>query len=124
MKVARLIGGAGTGKTTELLNIMKSVLPEVGRDPQAIGFASLTKAAREEMVNRASEAFDCHPSLLEGTGWFRTAHSTCHKMLQIKGDELLASDDKASKWIADRLRVNVSWRKVEDSGYKVCVGDD
>jgi hypothetical protein len=45
-------------------------------------------------------------------------------MLQIKGDELLASDDKASKWIADRLRVNVSWRKVEDSGYKVCVGDD
>jgi len=124
MQVARLIGGAGTGKTTELLNIMKAVLPKVGGDPSAIGFASLTKAAREEMVNRASEAFDCHTSLLEGTGWFRTAHSTCHKMLQVKGDDLLAGDDKASRWIADRLRVDISWRKVEDSGYRVCVGDD
>ena len=124
MQVARLIGGAGTGKTTELLNIMKRVLPEVGHDPQAIGFASLTRAAREEMVKRASEAFDCHPSLLEGPGWFRTAHSTCHKMLGIKGDELLAGDDKASKWVAERLRVAVSWRKVDDSGYRICVGDD
>jgi DNA helicase-2/ATP-dependent DNA helicase PcrA len=124
MKVARLIGGAGTGKTTELLTIMKSILPEVGGDPQAIGFASLTKAAREEMVSRASDAFDCHPSLLEGSGWFRTAHSTCHKMLDIKGDQLLAGDDKASRWVADRLKVSVSWRKVDDSGYRVCVGDD
>jgi len=123
MKVARLIGGAGTGKTTELLKIMKDVLPTVGGNPQAIGFASLTKAAREEMVSRASEAFDCHPSVLESDGWFRTAHSTCHKMLGI-GDELLASDDKASRWIADRLRVSISWRKVEDSGYRICVGDD
>jgi superfamily I DNA/RNA helicase len=124
MQVARLIGGAGTGKTTELLNIMKGVLPSVGNDPLAIGFASLTKAAREEMVRRASEAFDCHPRLLEGPGWFRTAHSTCHKMLEIKGDQLLANDDSASRWIADRLRVSVSWRKVGDSGYRICVGDD
>lgn len=122
MKVARLIGGAGTGKTTELLQIMKSIVGQIG-DPSMIGFASLTKAAREEMVKRASEAFDCHPSLLEKGGWFRTAHSTCHKMLQIKGDQLLAGDDKASKWVADRLRVKVAWKKVEDSGYSACVGD-
>jgi DNA helicase-2/ATP-dependent DNA helicase PcrA len=124
MQVARLIGGAGTGKTTELLSIMKSILPAVGGNPQAIGFASLTRAAREEMVGRASEAFDCNPGLLEGTGWFRTAHSTCHKMLGISGDELLAGDDKASQWIADRLRVRVSWKKVDDSGYRICVGDE
>lgn len=124
MKTARLIGGAGTGKTTELLAIMKSILEQTGGDPSRIGFASLTRAAREEMVSRAANEFDCHPGVLEKTGWFRTAHSTCYKMLEVKPDDLLAGDDKASKWIADRLRVGVSWRKVDDSGYKMCVGDD
>lgn len=124
MTTARLIGGAGTGKTTELLQIMKQVLERIGDNPHLIGFASFTKAAREEMVSRASAAFDCHPSVLDKHGWFRTVHSTCVKMLQIKGDKLLANDDKASKWVADRLRVKVAWRKVADSGYSACVGDD
>lgn len=124
MKTARLIGGAGTGKTTELLQIMKSVMEQIGGDPTQIGFASFTRAAREEMVNRAAEAFDCNPSMLDRHGWFRTVHSTCLKMLQIKGDSLLAADDKASKWVADRLRVRVAWTKVADSGYSACVGDE
>jgi len=122
-QIARLIGGAGTGKTTELLKIITEAAGGVGGDPSAIGFASLTRAAREEMVSRASEAFQCHASALEKHGWFRTVHSTCHKMLKIGGDEMLGNDDKASKWIADRLRVSVSWKKVADSGYSACVGD-
>ena len=124
MQVARLIGGAGTGKTTELLGIMKSVLEQIGDTPSAIGFASFTTAAREEMVNRAAAAFDCHPSMLDKHGWFRTVHSTCFKMLDLKTEQMLTRDDKASKWIADRLRVSVSWKKVGDSGYAACVGDD
>ena len=56
MQVARLIGGAGTGKTSELLNIMKAVMSEIGNDPSAIGFASFTRAARAEMVERAAAA--------------------------------------------------------------------
>jgi superfamily I DNA/RNA helicase len=122
-QIARLIGGAGTGKTTELLKIITEAAGRVGGDPSAIGFASFTRAAREEMVSRASEAFQCHASALEKHGWFRTVHSTCHKMLKIGGDEMLGNDDKASKWIADRLRVSVSWKKVADSGYSACVGD-
>lgn len=122
MKAARLIGGAGTGKTTELLQIMKRVVSE-GCDPTQIGFGSLTRAAREEMVSRASEAFDCHPSLLEKHGWFRTAHSTCLRLLKLGNGELLAADDKASQWIADRLHVEIGWQQVGDSGYKKCVGD-
>lgn len=124
MKTARLIGGAGTGKTTELLQIMKSVLEQIGDNPSGIGFASFTRAAREEMVSRASAAFDCHPSMLDKHGWFRTVHSTCLKMLDIKGDRLLAADDKASKWVADRIRVKIGWKKVADSGYAACVGDE
>ena len=123
-QVARLIGGAGTGKTTELLEIMKSVLAQIGDNPSAIGFATFTRGAREEMVNRASAAFDCPPSLLDRHGWFRTVHSTCLKMLDLRSDELLAADDKASKWIAEHLKVSVSWKKVGDSGYAACVGDE
>ena len=123
MKVARLIGGAGTGKTTELLQIMKRIVSE-GHEPEQIGFGSLTKAAREEMVSRAAAAFDCHQSLLEKHGWFRTAHSTCLRLLDVKDGELLAADDKAAQWIADRLKVAVKWQKAEDTGYKKCVGDD
>lgn len=123
MEAARLIGGAGTGKTTELLQIMKRVV-ERGYEPTQIGFGSLTRAAREEMVSRASEAFDCHPSVLEKHGWFRTAHSTCLRLLELKDGELLAADDKAAQWVADRLKVDVRWQKVDDSGYRKCVGDD
>lgn len=122
--VARLIGGAGTGKTTELLQIMMQILEKIGDNPDLIGFASFTKAAREEMVARAAAAFGCHPSLLDKHGWFRTVHSTCHKQLGIASDELLAGDNKASKWVADNLRVKIEWRKVADSGYSACVGDD
>jgi len=124
MKTARLIGGAGTGKTTELLEIMKSIIDPLGGDPTAIGFGSFTRAAREEMVSRAAAAFDVHPSMLSKHGWFKTVHATCHKMLQIKPDQLLSGDNKSIKWIAEQLRVTVSRRMVDDSGYATYVGDE
>ena len=42
--IARLIGGAGTGKTTELMRILDGVLQQ-GIDPLQVGFVSFTKAA-------------------------------------------------------------------------------
>ena len=124
LKSARLIGGAGTGKTTELLQIMKSILVPLGGDPGSIGFGSFTTAAREEMVARAAAAFDCHPSMLSKHGWFRTVHSTCYRMLGIKSEDLLTGDDKSVKWIAEQLRVTVQRKMVDDSGYASYVGDE
>ena len=124
LKKAKLIGGAGTGKTTELLQIMKSIIGPLGGDPAAIGFGSFTRAAREEMVARASNAFDVHPSMLSKHGWFKTVHATCHKMLNIRQDQLLSGDDKSVKWIADQLRVTVQRKMVDDSGYASYVGDE
>jgi superfamily I DNA/RNA helicase len=124
LKKAKLIGGAGTGKTTELLQIMKSIIGPLGGDPTSIGFGSFTRAAREEMVARASNAFDVHPSMLSKHGWFKTVHATCHKMLNIRQDQLLSGDDKSVKWIADQLRVTVQRKMVDDSGYASYVGDE
>jgi superfamily I DNA/RNA helicase len=121
MLTAKLIGGAGTGKTTELLSIMRMIVDQTGCDPSQIGFGSLTRAAREEIVSRAAEMFDVDPSVF---AWFRTAHSTCFRMLQLKKEDLLTGDNDTSKWIAQRLRVSVSWKKLDDSGYRVCVGDE
>ena len=51
--IARLIGGAGTGKTTELLSVMDGALERLGGDPLRLGFASMTRAAREEATHHA-----------------------------------------------------------------------
>lgn len=122
-KKARLVGGAGTGKTTDLKNTIHDVVAKLECSPEQIGFASFTKAARAEMVERVSESFDIHPSLLSNSGWFRTVHSTCLRQVGVKGDCLLTGDDKSMQWTADQLRVEVRRRVVEDSGYATYVGD-
>ena len=125
MQVARLIGGAGTGKTSELLNIMKSVMAEIGNDPSAIGFASFTRAARAEMVDRAAAAFDCHPTQLSGQGgWFSTVHAVCRRMLGISSPDIISGDTKSTEWISAKLRVPVGRAMSDDCGYSTWVGDD
>jgi len=42
LQMARLIGSAGSGKTTELIKIMEGALPGVGGNPHAIGLLSFT----------------------------------------------------------------------------------
>jgi len=55
-KVARLVGGAGTGKTTEVIRVMEEAKSGLGGSPFAIGFTSFTRAARAEAVERAAAA--------------------------------------------------------------------
>jgi superfamily I DNA/RNA helicase len=123
-QTARLIGGAGTGKTTKLEATIKEVVHRLGGEPTTVGFASFTRAARAEMVDRVSEAFDVHESVLSRFGWFRTVHSTCMRVLDIKGDSLLSGDDKSTRWTAEQLRVTVTRRMVDDSGFATYVGDE
>jgi DNA helicase-2/ATP-dependent DNA helicase PcrA len=123
-QTAKLIGGAGTGKTSTLLKTMEASVDKLQCDPSLIGFASFTRAAREEMVDRAADKFDVHPSILSKHGWFRTVHSTCYRSLGIRGEQLLSGDDKSTRWIADQLRVTVTRRAVDDSGFATYVGDE
>lgn len=101
MKAAKLIGGAGTGKTHRLMDTLDKILSRIG-DPLLVGYVSFTRAARAEAVNRASDRFSVPPTRLERKGWFRTLHSCCKRLLGV-GDELLANDADARRWLAEAL---------------------
>ena len=122
MKIARLIGAAGSGKTTELLRIMESALPQLGNDPLRLGFASFTRAARAEAVGRASAAWSVAPGLLDGEGWFRTVHSTAKRCLSIQPGQLLGGTVADTEWISNALGVRVSTMIDDDTGKQKFVG--
>ena len=126
MKIARLIGGAGTGKTTELLNVMEGALSKLGGDPTRLGFASFTRAARSEAVNRACAAWGCAPEVLSGPGgWFRTIHSTCYRCIGVTAGQLLRPESKESiEWISKAIDRPVVARIDEDTGHVRYEGDE
>jgi superfamily I DNA/RNA helicase len=116
-KVAVLIGGAGTGKTTELMGIMESAKNALGGDPLAIGFATFTRAGRQEAVSRASAAWNIDPVFLTKFGWFRTVHSTCYRQLGVQSGQIIDRSKESQKWVADAVGVPVSVVIDDDSGY-------
>ena len=122
MKIARLIGAAGSGKTTELLRIMEAALPKLGGDPLRLGFASFTRAARAEAVGRAAAAWNVAPSHLDGDGWFRTVHSTAKRCLGIEKGQLIGNDKADTEWISNALGVRVSTTIDEETGSQRFVG--
>jgi DNA helicase-2/ATP-dependent DNA helicase PcrA len=123
MKIARLIGSAGSGKTTELLGVMESAKQALGGSPFAVGFASFTRAARAEAVARASAAWSVPPEVLYRDGWFRTTHSVAHKMLGIQKGQLIDDTKASAVWVADALKVDVRVILDDDSGYALYTGD-
>ena len=122
MKIARLIGAAGSGKTTELLRIMEAALPKLGDDPLRLGFASFTRAARAEAVGRAAAAWGVAPGLLDGEGWFRTVHSTAKRCLDVQPGQLIGGTAKDTEWISNALGVRVSTTIDDETGRQKFVG--
>lgn len=104
--IAQLVGGAGTGKTTRLLDLMAKTIDAGGLEPTDIGFVSFTRAARGEAAERAALKFGCRKDELEQQGWFRTLHSVCYKVLGA-GKELLADCAADRKWLEDVLDEDV-----------------
>lgn len=122
MQIARLIGAAGSGKTTELLRIMEAALPKLGGDPLRLGFASFTRAARAEAVGRAAAAWNVSPSMLDGEGWFRTVHSTAKRCLGIQAGQLIGDKAVDIEWISNALGAKVSTSIDEETGRQKFVG--
>ncbi len=122
MQIARLIGAAGSGKTTELLRIMEGALPKLGNDPLRLGFASFTRAARAEAVSRAASAWGVSPGTLDGEGWFRTVHSTAKRCLGIGPGQLIGDKTADIEWISNALGVKISTTLDEEVGRQKFVG--
>lgn len=121
---ARLIGGAGTGKTTELQRLMERILPKVGDDPLRLGFASFTRAARAEAVRRAAAAWGCEESFLARDGWFRTIHSTCYRLLGVSPGQLITDSRPDIEWVSNAIGVKVQASYDEDTGAVRYSGDE
>ena len=116
-QVAKLIGGAGTGKTGELLRVLTSAKATLGGDPFCLGFASYTKAARIEAADRASDEWGVPAQLLTKEGWFRTVHSTCYKQLGIQNGQIIDKDKESQLWLANALQVDIRIILDEDTGF-------
>lgn len=123
-QLGRLIGGAGTGKTTELLSIMTGARDKLGGDVMALGFASFTRAAREEAAERASLAWGVPSTALTKDGWFRTVHSIVYRLLGVTSEQLVRTDSKADvEWLANVMGVSVHAEIDEDTGKATFRGD-
>ena len=126
MQVARVIGGAGTGKTRSMLDIAEKAMdrPEVAGNPFAIGFSSFTRAARSEAASRAAAAWGMRQGDLEHHGWFRTAHSVAYKQLGIQKGEVLGGGGEDDKWVSEALGSDVqSCMDEDDGGVALYIGD-
>lgn len=122
MQVARLVGGAGTGKTTELLKIMEAALKTI-KDPTLLGFASFTRAARAEAVSRASAAWGIAPEILSKRGWFRTVHSTVLRCLEDAASPIISDSKKDLEWLSNALGVKLATEIDDDIGRSKYIGD-
>lgn len=122
-QTARLVGGAGTGKTRELVNIMCKAREPLGGSPFSIGFASFTRAARQEAAERTAAEWGLPEGILTSAGWFRTCHSTAYRQLGVSQGELLTTNKESQAWIAEALGVDVRAVFDPDTGSTMYTGD-
>jgi DNA helicase-2/ATP-dependent DNA helicase PcrA len=122
---ARVIGGAGTGKTSMMIGILEKAMerPEVAGNPFALGFSSFTRAARAEAASRAGVAWGYNPADLEKAGWFRTVHSVAYKQLGISRGEVLSGSRDDCKWISESIGADVAYSVEDDGGVSIYTGD-
>lgn len=71
MKVKKVYGSAGSGKTSFLLNIVDNALRN-GMEPENIGYISFTNVAIKEAIDRAAKKFKLPKKRFK---FFRTLHS-------------------------------------------------
>ena len=86
-KVTKILGCAGAGKTTYLLDTVEEYMSQ-GLKPENIGFFSFTKAAVREAVDRAVRKFPQYPR--NAFAWFRTLHSLAFRVTGAAYGQLVA----------------------------------
>jgi DNA helicase-2/ATP-dependent DNA helicase PcrA len=108
METIRIIGGAGTGKTTHLMRMLAQWLERGWVSPFGVGFVSFTRAARHEAASRAAKVCGESQDDLEQNGYFKTIHSVCYRQLGIDSKELLTDERESRKWLSEALGAEFS----------------
>lgn len=81
----RIVGPPGTGKTTELLNILEREVSS-GVDPKRIAFLTFTRAARKEALARTGKSEGEFPLC-------KTIHSICYHQLAVSKDQVVRPEN-------------------------------
>lgn len=85
-RVLKMFGPPGTGKTTELLNLLEKVL-ESGIPPERVAYLTFTVKARREALSRAVNRFGFDPKTQ--MPFFKTLHSIAYHQLAIGGSTMI-----------------------------------
>lgn len=118
MKVTRIIGGAGTGKTRTIIAALEKAmsLPEVGRNPYVLGFSSFTRAARGEAAERAANAWGIDKNTLEKHGWFKTVHSVAYRQIGVESGQVITSKKDDMEWLSNALGSDIGLKIARTTG--------
>lgn len=109
MKNATIIlGPPGTGKTTELLNLVDSYLAK-NVDPRKIGFVSFTKKSVNEARARAAKRFNKDEKFFY---YFRTIHSLAFNQLGMTRNDVM--ERKHYKEIGQMLGIIIKGKQATD----------
>lgn len=84
-KLLLVFGPPGTGKTTRLLDLLRSEL-EAGTPSTEIAFVTFTRAARSEARGRVLQEFHVGGDDLP---WFRTIHSAAYRLLGLNRSQVM-----------------------------------
>ena len=108
-QVERVLGGAGTGKTTVLERRLTEFKDAGSLEPDQLACCTFTRAGRQEISERVGAAWGCGADYLTNHGWFRTAHSIAYKQTAVEDGQLLQGSDGMA-WIGEAIGSSVSTR--------------
>lgn len=87
MKIHKIFGPPGSGKTTYLLNLVEQEL-EAGVQSRGIGYFAFTRKAANEAKDRAISKFS-NLNAETDFPWFRTLHSLAYRCLRVSNNEIM-----------------------------------
>ena len=111
-QIHRLIGGAGTGKTTRNMESIADIV-QSGIDPMEILFSSFTRVARETAAKRAQDVTGYESNQLIRDGWFKTLQAVCYKCLGVHGGSMLTDNKSSRQWFSELFDVDFSEQRME-----------